>query len=359
MHYANDEIMVIAREANSAFLFENAAATRAFPSVKRMQDEIVSMVLSVLHGGSESAGIVTAGGTESIMCAVHAARQVALRAGKPKQPLELLVPESAHPAFDKAAEWLGLKLVRAQLQDDYRADLRDVERLITETTIAIGASAPCLPFGVFDPIAEIAALASRRNLWFHVDACIGGFLAPFVDVETIIPPFDFSLPGISSISVDIHKYGFAPKGVSTLLLASPKLLEASPTIRPPWLSEHYGGFGLLGSRSAGPTAAAWAVMQSLGRAGYMRLTEKILQIALTMRSELHRLGFRFYGAPRLATFSYYHPDKSAAELARALRLSGWAPSTLNEPPGLHTSVSMGHGRSLARYIADLSLALST
>jgi glutamate/tyrosine decarboxylase-like PLP-dependent enzyme len=208
VYHHTDELLQLSQQAYLEFFTENALGQgKAFPSVLTLEREVVGMALDLLGGGPRSGGTFTSGGTESIFLAVKAARD---RAGidRPK----LVVPQSGHATISKAASYLGVEVVRTSLRSDLRADVDALATAIDDRTIMLAASAPDYPHGVFDPIAEIGALAANHALWFHVDACVGGFLAPFArDIGHPIPPFDLSVPGVSSLSADIHKYGFAAK----------------------------------------------------------------------------------------------------------------------------------------------------
>jgi glutamate/tyrosine decarboxylase-like PLP-dependent enzyme len=200
VHFGGDDVLEVAKEASRRFFSENALGPKAFPSLKKFEDEIVAWTADLLHGGSNATGVVSSGGTESIFLAVKTARDHA-RAERPsiKEP-EIVLPFSAHPAFDKAAHYLCMKVTRVPLRADYRADVAALRAAITPNTIMIVGSAPTFPHGVIDPIEDIAALAREHKLWMHVDACVGGFLAPFARrIGYPIPPFDFEVDGVRSM----------------------------------------------------------------------------------------------------------------------------------------------------------------
>ncbi|MEW6332682.1 MAG: aminotransferase class V-fold PLP-dependent enzyme, partial [Thermodesulfobacteriota bacterium] len=218
VYYAGREVEEMAGAAYASYLFENALSPFDFPSLLRMETEFIAMVGTLLGGDRQTAGAMTSGGTESILMAVKAARDRA-RADRPGVLCpELVAPATIHPAFNKAADYLGLKIVQIPVDEGFRADARAMEAAITENTIMLAATAVTYPQGVIDPIAEIGALARQHNLWFHVDACLGGYVLPFLrKLGCAIPPFDFAVPGVTSISADIHKYGYISKGASTIL----------------------------------------------------------------------------------------------------------------------------------------------
>ncbi len=212
-----EEITEIIKEAYTMFFSENGLNPSAFPSLKKFENEVVQMTANLLNG-VESAGNMTSGGTESILMAIKTAREWA-RANKPeiKEP-ELIMPKSAHPAFNKGGHYFGVKIITIPTKSDYRADVEAMEKAITKNTIMLVGSAPSYPQGVIDPIEDIAALAKKNNLLMHVDACVGGVVLPFYKkLGADIPSFDFSVDGVTSMSVDLHKYGYAAKGASVVL----------------------------------------------------------------------------------------------------------------------------------------------
>lgn len=216
--YANDEISKIAKKSYLMVFTDNSLGARDLPSVAKPEPEVLSMVIQILNRDSEVVSNMTPGATESIFMAVKTARDWA-RAHRPEiaNP-EIVLPGSAHPALNKAAHYLSLKVNRLKDSADFRADVSALEEAITNNTIMVVGSAPSFPLGVIDPINEIGRLASKRGLWFHVDACVDGFLAPFVKkLGRPMPDFDFSIPAVTSISADLHKYGFAAKPASTVL----------------------------------------------------------------------------------------------------------------------------------------------
>ncbi|RMF53827.1 MAG: aspartate aminotransferase family protein, partial [Bacteroidetes bacterium] len=216
VYYHSPEVHELAQAAYARYIAENALNPLAFPSLRRMENEIVSMVKHLLH--CPGVGTLTSGGTESLFLALKAARDYARARRAHLAQLEVIAPLSAHPALDKAAQYLGLRLVHTPLTPEGAADVAAMEAAISERTILLVGSAPSYPHGVMDPIPEIAALAASRGLLCHVDACIGGFILPFLErIGVPVPPFDFRVEGVTSLSADLHKYGYTPKGASVLL----------------------------------------------------------------------------------------------------------------------------------------------
>ena len=214
---------------------------------------------------------MTTGGTESILLAVEAARQRGLVERGVRRP-NVVLPTSAHAAFEKGAHYFGLENRRIAVRDDWRADVDAMAAAIDDDTVLVVGSAPQYPQGVIDPITDIAALAAERGINCHVDACMGGVTLPYLArLGYPIPPFDFSVPGVTSISVDLHKFGYTGKGASVIVHRTKALRRHQVFVTENWLGGTYGSSGLLGTRSGGPMAAAWAVLHHVGDDGYLRL----------------------------------------------------------------------------------------
>jgi glutamate/tyrosine decarboxylase-like PLP-dependent enzyme len=224
VYYPGEELYEFLKEAYTMFFSENGLSPGAFPSLAKFENEVVAMTADMLGGGTGCAGAVTSCGTESIMVALKTYRDRSRTEHPEITRPEIIVPETAHPAFYKSAHVLGLKVVRIPVREDFRADAGLMREAITENTILLAGSAPSYPQGVVDPIDEIAAIAQERGLGCHVDACLGGFMLPFVrKLGYPVPDFDFSVSGVTSISADVHKYGFAPKGASTIIFRDREL----------------------------------------------------------------------------------------------------------------------------------------
>ena len=268
---AGPEVLAVAEEAYRRFMTENALNTDAFPSLRMIQQDVVAIVAGWLSGGPEAAGFMTTGGTESILLAVEAARQRGLVERDIRRP-NVVLPTSAHAAFEKGAHYFGLENRRIPVRDDWRADVDAMAAAIDDETVLVVGSAPQYPQGVIDPVTEIAALADERSINCHVDACMGGVTLPYLArLGYDIPPFDFSVPGVTSISVDLHKFGYTGKGASVIVHRTRALRRHQVFVTENWLGGTYGSSGLLGTKSGGPMAAAWAVLHHLGDDGYLRL----------------------------------------------------------------------------------------
>ncbi|MER5650822.1 aspartate aminotransferase family protein [Streptosporangium sp. NPDC002524] len=294
------EVHEAAARAYFEMLEVNTLDPTAFPSVVEMEKQVVGAVAELLGGGS---GIFTSGGTESIMLAVKAARDSRETAGRPR----MVVPVTAHPAFHKAAHYLGV-VVDAVPVDlvTFRASPADVEAAITEDTVLVVASAPSYPQGVIDPIAEIAGIAAARGVLCHVDACVGGWLLPWLrEAGAEVPPFDLSVPGVTSLSCDLHKFGYAPKGASVVLFADPALRRRAYFASASWPGYTVINATVQSSKSAGPLGGAWATFQALGREGYLELGRTTLAAARELREGIAKIpGLRVLGDPGSALVAF-------------------------------------------------------
>ena len=362
VHYAGDDVLDVAKEAYQRFFSENALGPKAFPSLKKFEDEIVDWTLDLLHAPQNATGVVTSGGTESLFLALATARDWA-RATRPSiaRP-EIVIPWSAHPAFDKAAHYLDLVVKRLPLRDDFRADVNAMARAVTPATILVAGSAPALPHGVIDPIPDIVALARLHDLWCHVDACVGGFMAPFVARAGYpVSAFDFATDGVTSISADLHKYGFTAKGASLLLLGDAALRRYLVFEFDDWPRGHYSSATFRGTRPGGAIASAWAVMRYLGVEGYTRIARITMQGRDRLIAGIESLeGFHVIGKPELTVMGYGATGIDINAVAQALGERGWFVSGMASPPGIHMGMlSPAHAAVVDEYLADLRAAVQS
>lgn len=361
VYQPHETAAAVVRDACMLYLTENCLDPTTFPSVARLERDVVQMIGGLLQGDERVAGNVTSGGTESILLAVKTARDWA-RVHRPHitQP-EMVLAQTAHAAFHKAAHYLGVKLVVVGFDPvTFEADVAAMRAAITDNTILIVASAPCYSHGVIDPIPAIASLAQEYGLLCHVDACVGGIYLSFLrKLGYAVSPFDFSVPGVTSLSVDMHKYGYSAKGASVILYRDRALRRYQM-----FASTDTTGYTLinptvLSSRSAGPIAGAWAILHHLGEAGY-------LDIVATVQAATERLiggiqaidGLFVLGQPVMSMFSFASNDVNVFHLADALRRRGWylQPqfSTPLSPRNLHVSVTYGVAHNVEALLADLA-----
>jgi len=352
----------VGERAALMYLHENLLNPIAFPSLGELQEELTQWTARLLHGPDGSCGFVTSGGTESILCAVLAARERGRARGIERGTV--VVPASAHPAFHKAAHLLDLPIVATALDGSYAADVEAMGAAVDERTILVVGSAPQYPQGAIDPIPRIAELARSVGATCHVDACMGGHVLPFAErLGRTVPPWDFRVEGVDSISADHHKLGYAPKGVSTVIHRT-----ADHAARQVWDLDWSGGYyatlTILGSRSAAPMAAAWAVLKHLGLAGYDQLVDVVLTNCDRMRAAVEAVdGLRVLGAPIAHLFAIASDEGAErpvpiAPLAAALRSRGWVHDLQDRPASLHATVSNVNTRALDRYADDLAASVA-
>jgi glutamate/tyrosine decarboxylase-like PLP-dependent enzyme len=358
IHYAGDDVLDVAKQAYQMYFSENGLGLRAFGSLARFESEVVEMGLGLLHGGSLARGAMTTGGTESIFLAVKAARDQARKRRPSSGTPEIVMARSAHPAFDKAAHFMGLKPVRTPLRPDYTADPAAIAAAITPDTVMVVGSVPAFPHGVVDPIGEIAAVARAQGVWMHVDACVGGYFAPFAQQLGVeIPAWDFAVPGVTSISADLHKYGYTAKGASTLFFCDADSFAGMGWYFDQWPRGQYYTNTLVGTRAGGAIAAAWAVMRYLGQSGYRRVTERVLATRRALQAGVAELGLPAIGDPKLSIIAYGSPDHDIAAIGAGLSARGWVVGNVTEPPGFHQMLNLTHEPVISQYLADLADAM--
>jgi sphinganine-1-phosphate aldolase len=357
-------VHAVAEQAALMYLHENALNPIAFPSLGQIQDEVVGWTAGLLHGPDAAAGFLTSGGTESIQCAVLAARERG-RAERGIRSGEIVVAESAHAAFHKSAHMYDMPIHTTPVTADWIADIDAMAAKVNENTVLVVGSAPQYPQGIVDPIPEIAALAATVDANCHVDACMGGFVLPFAEMlGRPVPPWDFRVDGVHSISADIHKLGYAPKGVSVVLHRTKQLRQYQTFLFDAWLGGFYGSPNLQGTRSGLPMAAAWAVMQHLGIDGYVGLTKKVLDTADRVRAGIATIdGLRVLGDSEFHLVAVA-ADPSADEpidvfaLGDALAARRWHLDRQGPPDSLHATISNGNAPVIAAYLSDLQAAVA-
>ena len=342
-HPGNREAKTI-EQAYQLYLNENALNPSLFSSLRRLENETVSMVADLLHGGDHFAGNLTTGGSESILVAVKTERDWA-RKHKPEiiEP-EIIAPVTTHPAFSKAADMTGVRAKYAPVGEDKRVDVAKVESLINRNTIALTASAPCFPYGVIDPIEELAALALKHDLLFHVDACLGGLMLPFIEsLGYDVPRFDFRVRGVTSISADMHKYGYSAKGASVILYRTHELRKFQYFVMSSWPGGLYASPTMLGTRSGAPIAAAWTALKTIGRDGYLEMAGEVMQTTQRLREGIESVpGLKVIGKPVMSVFSFNSDRHDIYRIGDELAKRGWNLDKLQFPQALHMTVSFAN-----------------
>ena len=355
IYSAGEDVEDMAREAYAVYQFENALSPFAFPSLLRMETEFISMVSSLFGGDDETVGSMTSGGTESILMAVKAAREWA-RANRPevKNP-EMVVPITAHPAWNKAADYLGLKIVMTPVDQNFRADLQAMREAITANTVLLGGTAVTYPHGAIDPIDQIGALSLEKSLWFHVDGCLGGYVLPFLEkLGYSIPPYDFRVPGVNSLSVDIHKYGYISKGVSTVLYRNKNLRQYQFYVYTDWPGGVYATPALSGARPGGAIASAWAIIHYLGEEGFLRLCGIARETTLKLIEGIQKIpGLFILGNPPATVLAFGSQDINIYRVGAKLKERKWHLDAQHMPASLHMTVSPAHERIVDPFLKDL------
>ncbi len=353
---AGEDVERVKKAAYAMFSEENGLGPMAFPSLARMEREVVSHALALLHAPNGADGAMTSGGTDSIVMAVKTARDFA-RAGGMKGQGNIVTPYTAHPAFHKAAMLMDLE-VRRVATNDLLADADAMDAACDANTIMLVGSAPCFPFGLIDPIEALSEVALRKNLWLHVDACVGGFLAPFVEMNGAdLPAWDFRVAGVRSISSDLHKYGYCSKGASTLLFRDKVMREHMKFDAGPWPMGRMLTPTLAGTRPGGAIAAAWAVLNYLGVEGYRAKQALVVRAREAIETGVAKLGFRMLGRPQLGIVSFTHDDVDCLAVLRGMYKRGWITAANVEPPSLHLMLSPKHAEVADQYLTDLAAAM--
>lgn len=339
----------LAARAHAAFAGVNGLDMTAFPSVVALENDVVGQAAALLGGGQDTAGTFTSGGTESCLLAVLTAREHARRTRGVTAP-EIVLPATAHAAFHKAAALFGLTVVSVPVDPlTFRVAAADVTAALTGRTALVVVSAPSYAHGVIDPVAEVARAAAARGVLCHVDACIGGWYLAHRRLAADIPPppaFDLAVPGVSSLSVDLHKYGYTPKGASVLLFRDPELRRHGWFAHASWPGYPVVNATLQGTKSAGPLAAAWAVLRKVGTDGYTELSRRVHAATGRLVEGVGRIdGLRVLGAPEasLVAVASDDPGLDPFVVADEMRLRGWylqpQPAFGGSPANVHLTVT--------------------
>jgi len=352
-YLATPEALELSEAAYRMYAGENALNVAAFPSLRRMQSEILAFVSGLFHAPAGSAGFFTSGGTESLLMVSYAS---ARRRPDVEHP-NIVLPTSAHAAFEKACAYFGIESRRIPVRGDWRADAAAMRDAADESTVLFVASAPQYPQGVVDPIAEVGEVASSLGVPLHVDSCIGGmvlaFLEPFCGDGA---PFDFRVEGVTSMSVDLHKYGYAAKGSGVIVYRSRELRDHQVFTTDNWLGGMYGSSGVLGTKSGGPISSSWAMMKHFGRDGYAALAASTRATTLLLAEAISAIPPLFVMTKpdsTLICFGSSDPDVPAHAVADALAARGWWVDRQSPPPTLHMTVSAHHAAVVDDFIEAL------
>jgi tyrosine decarboxylase MnfA len=356
VYHATDEHTEMLKKAYTMFFSKNALSPIAFPSLKKFEIDVISMAVDLFNGNNRCCGSMTSGGTESLLMTIKTYRDWAEEKFPNIKEPEIVVPSSAHPSFDKGAEYFKVKLVKVPVDSEtHRADVNAMKNAITENTILIVGSACDFPRGVVDPISELGILAQEHGIGLHVDACLGGFMLPFVKkLGYDVPDFDFSVPGVTSISADVHKYGYGAKGASTILYRKERVWKHQFSVYTDWTGGIYISPSMRGTRPGGAIAAAWAAMKHLGMDGYLDLAKTVMDASKKLINGINQItGLYIIGDPVMSVFSFSSDKFDVYHLGDLLDKKGWHLDRIQFPNALHMMVNPHHAEIVDTFLKDL------
>lgn len=359
---AGKDVGAVAQRAYTAFLTENALDPTSFPSLVRMENEVVAVAAELMHGDG-AVGNFTSGGTESILLAVKTARDH-IRATKGVERPNIVVADSVHPAFHKAAHYFGLDVVSLPVRKDFRADHEAMAAAITDETALVVGSAPSYAQGVIDPIRELASAASARGVLMHVDACVGGFFLPFLEqAGESVPDFDFRVPGVTSISLDLHKHGYCPKGASVILYADADLRRHQLFSHTKWAGYGLTNATVQSSRGGGSVAAAWAVLRHIGAERYRSLQTQVRACVNDLCKGIAAIdGLDVLGEPDASVMAFGSTSIDVYALVDAMRSRDWYIQPQfghgNVPKSIHLTVTPINVPHQAEFLSDLTACVA-
>ncbi len=365
VYFIGEDHHAFLKQAHNLFFAENGLNPMAFQSLKRMESEVVQMTAGMLNGGRDTVGTMTSGGTESILLAVKAARDRARRTRPWILRPELVAPKTIHVAFDKACHYFGVKPRYVDVGPDFRADVAAMRKAIGRNTVLVAASAPQYPQGVIDPIEELGEICQSKNLPFHVDACFGGFILPWIEaLGHELPTFDFRVPGVTSMSADVHKFGYAAKGASVVLYRDMTYLRHQFFVSTDWPGGIYASPSMPGTRPGGPIAAAWAALRSIGRDGYIAHTREAVAAAQELRAGVNGIvGLQVLGAAHstvvaIGAASAGSEGVDIYAVADVMQERGWSVDRQQHPACLHCTVNAHNRPQVPGFLADLTEAVA-
>jgi sphinganine-1-phosphate aldolase len=326
IYYPGEEREKAIKAVFDQYYADNALNPTATPSLAELETEAVSMCADLFHGDDQVCGNITTGGTESILLAVKTSRDWAQKNKPNITKPHVVIPDSAHPAFMKAFQIMNVEY----------------------------------PFGVMDPITDIAALALKKKLLFHVDACIGGFLLPFVkELGYPVPNFDFAVEGVTSLSADIHKYGYSPKGASVILYRTHELRRFQFSLYTKWAGGIYASPTITGTRAGGNIAGAWAAIRSIGRDGYLEMAKTTMQTTEQIKTAISQIEeLDLIGEPDMSIVAFKSSSLDVYILADELNKKGWHFERQQLPPSLHFTVNYIHRDIIDDFIHDFKAAVA-
>jgi len=353
----NKELCEVAGQVYCSHMWTNPLHPDLFPNIRKMEAEVVRMTLSMYHGDANTVGTMSTGGTESIMLAVYAYRNHAKEEKGIEKP-EIIVPRTVHAAFDKACHCFGVKIVH--IEEDIvtrRVNVKKMRQKINSNTILLVGSAPQFPHGSLDPIQEIAALGLKYGIPVHVDACLGGFIIPFMEAAGYpLPLFDFRVPGVVSISADTHKYGYALKGSSVIMYRNKEIRHYQFFVSVDWPGGIYATPTFGGSRAGAVIASCWASLMYTGLDGYVEATKSIIESKQKIVEGLKIIhGICIEGIPEVTIVAIGSKEFNIFRLSTAMVEKGWSLNPLQFPPCIHFCVTLMHTQAgvVEKFLEDV------
>lgn len=354
-YFAGEDVEFVARESFVKHIGDNVTHRHGLhPSVLRYENEVLDFVRNLLNAPDNARATATTGGSESLFLAMRAARERARDLKPEVTSPEILLTHTTYPVFNKAAHALGLKVKQVPKSVDFRADIEAIGQNITDNTIMMVGGAPPFPYGLVDPLPEMSSLAAEHDIWLHADACIGGFVLPFAEaLGRKVPIFDFRLPAVQSMSIDFHKYGYAMRGCSAVILRDQTLGKYQTFSSDVWPAGNYASDNMAGSRNAGPLASAWAVMSYLGYSGYKERMKRILESTDRLVAAINRIpGLYVHGEPEGIHFSFGSDELDMITIGDSLMEKGWMMNLQTEPESLLLMLSVQHDSDLVDTYAE-------
>ncbi|MSO78091.1 MAG: aspartate aminotransferase family protein [Acidimicrobiia bacterium] len=353
-----DDLEALFFEVHRRYLFHNALNPFKFPEIAALETEVVQMTGALLNVPDAGGGTMTSGGTESILMSMLVNRERANARGIERP--QIVAPYSAHPAYAKAAHYFGMDLVSAPLDDHWRVDVREMAKLVGPSTAVLVASAFSYPHGVMDPVADVAALAAESGIGCHVDACVGGFVLPFLErLGRDVPAWDFRVEGVTEISADVHKFGYVPKGASVILHRDPDWSSHQVFLYDRWPAGLYGSPAIMGARPAAPIATAWAAMRYLGLDGYTEIMRDLMATVVKIRRGLESMtGVEIVGEPIGPVLALHSSTIDLYAVGDVMDQRGWNLNRNVEPRGLHMMLSPAHAMVADELLADFADAVA-
>lgn len=365
VYHGGDELIKLQSDAYHKFAVANQLHPDVFPGVRKMESEVVSMVLDIFNGPEGSCGATSSGGTESLLLAGLSAREYGRRYKGITKP-EVIAPVTVHAGIEKACTYFGMTLHKVDLDPvTYKVDISKVRRLINGNTVLLVGSAPNFPHGIIDDIPALSKLAVKYNIPLHVDACLGSFIVSFLEKSKVhgkkdIPGFDFRVPGVTLISCDTHKYGFAPKGSLIIMYRNAKLRECQYYVSADWTGGLYGSPTLAGSRPGALMVGCWATLVNIGKDGYTELCKQIVSAAMDFKSSLQKAPLSNYlkviGDPIGSVVAFEAKDNTPFniyELSDVLSAKGWHYLALQRPAALHFAFTKLSVPIVGKMVKDL------